>query len=171
MLASLLWIAGMPSRGTPGVYPALMFVTDSGMRGSRPPVALPGTWPKMLTMSENRSSSVSCSSTSRARSSTAAVAACVSAWEVIASSSRVPCTASDRNEMATAITGAVARRRSGTELLSSTATLLLSACRWAPCSLLRPRRPGDESRARDPQLWLRDEAPVMYPQDGAIAAV
>jgi hypothetical protein len=54
-----------PSRGTPGVLPALM-LTPSGMRLSRG-TPIEGTAPMRLIMSENRSSSVICCSVSRAR--------------------------------------------------------------------------------------------------------
>src|SRR5262249_16769463 len=65
-LASLISSAGMPSRATPGTYPALIG-TPSGMRLSR--TVTTSLTPMTLTSSENRSSSVICSSVSRARAS------------------------------------------------------------------------------------------------------
>ena len=63
---SLINSAGTPSRGIPGTYPALIG-TPGGMRSSRNGHSSPA--PMTPTRRENRSSSVICASTSRARAS------------------------------------------------------------------------------------------------------
>ena len=88
MLASLMCNAGTPRRGTPGVYAALIFV-PSGMRSSRTGAKC-AICPIRPITSEKRSSSVSCSSTSRARASAVAAPAGESVARAVETSFQPP---------------------------------------------------------------------------------